>query len=155
MKPVCTRFMGDENVNGIVIAALRDRGIDAVHVVEEGLAGMPDAEIMAVAIDDERIVITRDYADFGALVDLYIQWDIAFPGVLFISPSIPHGESGILLHAIENWIELCKSGQRSVHNTAGWLIRPGPDESFDRRVREATEPYRAILAQPSPHPSPG
>jgi predicted nuclease of predicted toxin-antitoxin system len=147
MNSVCTRFLGDENVNRKVIAALRDRGIDAVHAIESGLAGLPDAEIMAAAIDDERIVITRDYADFGTLVDLYSRWGIGFPGVLFISSSIPHGDVGGLLQAVEVWIELCESGRRSVRNTAGWLILPGQEDGFDRRVREATEPYLAVIDQ--------
>jgi len=30
MKPACSRFLGDENVNRKVIAALRDRGFDCL-----------------------------------------------------------------------------------------------------------------------------
>ncbi len=145
MNPVCSRFLCDENVNRKVIAALRDRGIDAVHVVECGLMGADDTEIMAAAVTDDRIVVTSDYTDFGALVGLHTRHGIRFPGVLFISPSIPQGDAGALLQAIETWIELCETGLRSIQNTVHWLTLPGQDDGFDRRVREAMEPYLAVL----------
>ena len=40
-------------------------GHDAVHVVERGLNGKPDTDVMALAVDENRIMLSAD-TDFGA-----------------------------------------------------------------------------------------
>jgi len=48
---------------------LRAAGHDAVHLSERGLQRLPDAEILALARDEGRVVVTLD-ADFSALLAL-------------------------------------------------------------------------------------
>ena len=139
------RFLCDENVNRKAIEALRRQGIDAVHVLDIDLMSADDIEIMAAAATDDRILLTRDYTDFGALIGLYNLRGIEFPGVLFISPSIKQGDVGALLQAVVSWIHHYEAGERSIQNTADWLTLPHRDDGFDRRVREAYEPYLAVL----------
>lgn len=139
------RLLCDENVNRKVVDALRRQGIDVLHVLDLDLMSAGDMEIMAAAISDNRILLTRDYADFGVLISLYNQQGIEFPGVLFISPSIPQGDVGALLQAVESWIQHYDADERSIQNTAEWLTLPQEDASFDRWIREATEPYLAVL----------
>ncbi len=50
----------DENLPGSVAALLRDRGIDADSVNEEGLSGTPDPDLLRVASDDDRMIFTLD-----------------------------------------------------------------------------------------------
>ncbi len=139
------RFLCDENVNRKVVEALRRRGIDAVHVLDLDLISASDMKIMAAAITGDRILLTRDYADFGALISLYNLRSIEFPGVLFISPSIPQGNVGALLEAIVSWVHHYETEEGSVKNSADWLTLPQEDAGFDRWVREAKEPYLAVL----------
>ncbi len=143
------RFLCDENVNRKAVEAMRQRGIDAMHVLDLGMMSAADSVIMALAIREGRILITRDYSDFGAQVVHQVMRDREFPGVLLISPSIPEGDVGALLHAVEDWIRHCESTGHSIRNSAGWLTLPLKDNGFDRRVREATEPYRAVLERVS------
>ncbi|MBU0609102.1 MAG: DUF5615 family PIN-like protein [Armatimonadetes bacterium] len=49
--------------------ALRRLGHDAAHLSERGLSRLPDEEIVALAVEEDRVVITLD-ADFSALLAL-------------------------------------------------------------------------------------
>ena len=90
------RFLCDENVNRKLVEALRRQGIDAVHVLDLDLMSADDMEIMAVAITSDRILLTRDYTDFGTLIRLYNLQDIEFPGIDGLAQKIVH-EPGLLM----------------------------------------------------------
>lgn len=60
------RFLVDECTGVDVVRALRDAGYD-VLAVSESMPGADDAEILARAVAEERIVVTND-KDFGELV---------------------------------------------------------------------------------------
>ena len=145
MSPETCGLLCDENVNRKVVEALRLRGVDAVHIVDLGLMSADDSVIMEAAITEDMIVLTRDYKDFGELVVLQTRQGLEFPGVLFISPSIPHGDVGIILEAIVSWAHRHESESLSIRNSAAWLTLPDQDAGFDRHVREAAEPYLAVL----------
>ena len=63
------RFLADMGVSIRVVEWLRNNGHDAKHLREEGLHRMPNGEIFAKAIHDNRIIITFDL-DFGEIVAL-------------------------------------------------------------------------------------
>jgi predicted nuclease of predicted toxin-antitoxin system len=50
----------DENLPVVVAENLRERGIDAQTVHEEGLAGSSDADLIEVARAEDRMVFTLD-----------------------------------------------------------------------------------------------
>jgi predicted nuclease of predicted toxin-antitoxin system len=59
------RILADENVPGPVVHALRERGYDVVWIAEN-LASTADPDVLALAQDQARLLITFD-TDFGAL----------------------------------------------------------------------------------------
>lgn len=61
------KLLLDQGLPRTTAERLRERGIDAVHAGEVGLAAAGDAEILAFARRSERIVATLD-ADFHALL---------------------------------------------------------------------------------------
>jgi predicted nuclease of predicted toxin-antitoxin system len=61
------KLLVDQNLARRVAVALRDAGHDAVHVAERGLASAEDAEIVALAAAEERVIVSED-TDFGALL---------------------------------------------------------------------------------------
>lgn len=61
------RFLADMGVAMRVVEWLREQGHDARHVREEGLQRLPDDQIFAKAITENRIVVTFDL-DFGEIV---------------------------------------------------------------------------------------
>jgi predicted nuclease of predicted toxin-antitoxin system len=63
------RFLADMGVSIRVVEWLRNNGHDTKHLREEGLHRMPNGEIFAKAIHENRIIITFDL-DFGEIVAL-------------------------------------------------------------------------------------
>jgi predicted nuclease of predicted toxin-antitoxin system len=61
------RFLADMGVADATVAALRDLGHDVVRAREVGYQTLPDAEILAHARSQTRIVLTFDL-DFGDLL---------------------------------------------------------------------------------------
>jgi predicted nuclease of predicted toxin-antitoxin system len=61
------KFLADMGISLRVVTALRQQGHDAVHVQEQDLGRLSDAEILSKAQDEERIVLTHDL-DFGELL---------------------------------------------------------------------------------------
>lgn len=61
-----TRCYADENIPLPVVVSLRDLGHDVLTTAESGRAGqaIPDADVLAFAIAEQRIVITLNRRDF-------------------------------------------------------------------------------------------
>jgi uncharacterized protein with PIN domain len=58
---VAPRFLIDENLSPLLARHLRSsHGFDAVHVQELGLRGASDADILARAIAEHRIIVTSN-----------------------------------------------------------------------------------------------
>jgi predicted nuclease of predicted toxin-antitoxin system len=60
------RILVDMSVDIRVADWLRSQGHDAVHLRDEGLHRMPNGEIFAKALTEDRIVVTSDL-DFGEI----------------------------------------------------------------------------------------
>ena len=60
------RFLADVGVSVRTVAWLRTEGHDAVHLFEQGLHRLSDAEILLKARSEQRVLLTRDL-DFGYL----------------------------------------------------------------------------------------
>ncbi len=112
----------DQHVNARALKQLRSQGIDVVHVAEVGLSEADDTRIFAWAMDEGRIIVTRNYQDFAPLVSAYIEKGLSFPGVLFIATSVPHADAGHHVRSIVAWIEAAdQAGENPVANSFGWL----------------------------------
>ena len=61
------KFLGDMGVSRSTIEWIRSKGHDAVHLRDQGLQRASDADIMAKALKEGRIVLTFDL-DFGAIL---------------------------------------------------------------------------------------
>jgi predicted nuclease of predicted toxin-antitoxin system len=64
-----TRVLLDMGLAQSTARHLRARGHDVVHLRDEGLKRLPDDQIVAKAIAEERAIITHDL-DFGRIVAL-------------------------------------------------------------------------------------
>lgn len=60
------RLLLDENIGQSVAQSLINNGYDAVSVVEIGF-GMPDTDILKLALQEKRVLITLD-KDFGQMI---------------------------------------------------------------------------------------
>ena len=61
------RLLCDMGVSMKVVQWLRDQGHDCVHLRDEGLQRLPDGQVFAKAIAEDRVVVTFDL-DFGDIV---------------------------------------------------------------------------------------
>lgn len=61
------KFLSDIGISPKSTLHLRKQGYDAVHLSEEDLYRMPDPEILAKALVEDRILLTHDL-DFGELM---------------------------------------------------------------------------------------
>jgi predicted nuclease of predicted toxin-antitoxin system len=76
------KFLADENINYIVVAYLREQGLDVEDIKELGLSGIDDQSVLAYAVKNERVVITQD-SDFGTLSIVEQQ---PFLGIIYLKP---------------------------------------------------------------------
>lgn len=53
-------FYFDENFPGWMVKGLRQRGVDALTIVEDGREGGADPEVLERAVELGRVLVTRD-----------------------------------------------------------------------------------------------
>lgn len=61
------RFLLDQNQSPLLVELLTRLGHDVVHVRQLGMSRASDADLMATARDDNRVVVSGD-TDFGELL---------------------------------------------------------------------------------------
>jgi predicted nuclease of predicted toxin-antitoxin system len=78
----------DEDVRPLLGEILRQRGCDAVHVLQVGRAGKSDAEQLAYATSQQRTILTHNSRHFSLLSQKYHEEDKQHFGIL-LSPQVP------------------------------------------------------------------
>ena len=61
------KILADENISPKIVAFFRSYGIDVLDVKEQGWFGKEDEELLDIAFQENRFVLTHD-SDFGTLV---------------------------------------------------------------------------------------
>lgn len=79
------RFITDENIPRTVIRMLRDLDHDVKDIVESGLTGMEDDDIIRMGLNEGRIIITHD-KDFGDILSYPLK---EHSGVILIRLRVP------------------------------------------------------------------
>ena len=82
------KFIADMNVGMPVVAGLRERGYDAVHVREVLPITAADEEILELAVSECRVVLTVDH-DFS---DLLFLKSLSKPSVILFRMQRPRSE---------------------------------------------------------------
>jgi len=72
----------DEHVPFAIVQALRARGMDVATVQQRGREGAQDAELLAEALGDERVMLTSD-SDFLALAAAHSARTQTFAPIFF------------------------------------------------------------------------
>jgi predicted nuclease of predicted toxin-antitoxin system len=95
VKPLEFPLLIDENIGPDVVEGLRGRGCDVRTAAEEHLIGRPDAEVLARATTQGRVVVTHDLG-FGRAA---IIAGAAFVGIIYLRPG--HISSEFVLGVID------------------------------------------------------
>jgi hypothetical protein len=95
------RLLLDAHISAQSVAVpLRDRGHDVRAADEErGLDGSPDEELLALATEEERVLVTFDVKDFSVIVREWAEAGRAHAGCAIVV-GIDHGEFGAILDAL-------------------------------------------------------
>ncbi len=94
------RFLVDEALSPRVARLLTEAGHEAIHASDAGLLGRTDAEVLAAAAADRRVVVTVD-TDFGELLAVGAQ---PAASVILIrrAPHWPADQAALVLAALDD-----------------------------------------------------
>lgn len=97
------KFLTDENIAKSVVNSLRKAGFNVKDIKEENLQGTSDKNILNLANNENRIIITHD-KDFGNI--LYSQ-NIPHKGIILIrlKNQSPSNTTKILLNVLNSDIK--------------------------------------------------
>jgi len=117
------RFLIDESIDVKVADLLRTSGFNAKHVIEVGLAGHPDEDVLAYAYREDRVLLTHD-PDF---LDDRLFPPHRNPGVVVLPGS--QGDRRALVTAL-NWVlpvigggrDLWRQSKVSVASDGTWSV---------------------------------
>ena len=101
-KPI--RYLVDEHVAKAVATGLRKRGIDVVTLVDAGLLGAEDKDLLTFAEEEDRVMVTQD-RDF---LRLAAEAEGDHPGVAYA----PQGRSmGELVRLLDLLTQVSDAGE--------------------------------------------
>lgn len=100
------RLLLDAHVSGPSVGGpLRDRGHDVRALDQEPeLEGLDDEEVLALATEDGRILVTHNVTDFPEILREWAAGGRSHAGVVLVY-GIEHSEFGLILRGIERWFE--------------------------------------------------
>ena len=79
------RVLLDEMLGPAIADALREIGVDVLAICEEPqLRGLPDAEVLALAAAESRVVVTENILDFRRLETEWVADGRTHSGILYV-----------------------------------------------------------------------
>jgi predicted nuclease of predicted toxin-antitoxin system len=99
------RFLLDEDLHPAVAAAAWDLGVDAVSVHELKQRGRSDHDLLELAAERGRVLVTRNHADFLYWTQEFYQAGRGHAGVLLVGPGFPNDQPGTLARTLRRWAE--------------------------------------------------
>jgi hypothetical protein len=101
------RFLLDAHVSGPSVGGpLSDASHDVRALDQEPeLEGLDDEDVLALASEDGRILVTHNVADFPEILRERAGGGRSHAGVILVY-GIEHSGLGLILRGIERWLEL-------------------------------------------------
>jgi len=89
------RFLADADLNeGIVVGCLRrEPTMDFLTANEADLEGVPDPAVLALASEQDRILVSHDFQTMPRHFGDFLQAGASSPGVLLVPQYLPIGEA--------------------------------------------------------------
>jgi predicted nuclease of predicted toxin-antitoxin system len=103
------KLLIDANLSQGVAVSLRKAGIDAVHVRERGLMTAPDEQILALALDENRVVVSED-SDFSAILARHRLLAPSFVLIRSAEPMVAEEQVAMLLSNLPAFEEELNQG---------------------------------------------
>lgn len=96
--------MFDSTIHYETYRTLVDRGVSCIHAGEEGLADSDAMKLLESAIEDECVLVSRNYADFARLAEVFRRESRPFPGILLLGEELNAWDVEAQAEAIEGWL---------------------------------------------------
>ncbi|MCY4176595.1 MAG: DUF5615 family PIN-like protein [Acidimicrobiaceae bacterium] len=93
------RWLIDEMLPRIAAAELAALGHEALSVIEAGLGGSTDSDIYETAVEQQRIIVTENFADFAKIANDRLAAGSPCAVVVFVSKR-RHPRGSALPHAL-------------------------------------------------------
>ena len=93
------KIVADESVDFRIIKELRKTGLDVFAIIEER-PSISDQEVLAIAVNDDAVLITED-KDFGELV---FRLQLSHKGILLIRIDDPMTKIHKVVEAIKTYL---------------------------------------------------
>jgi len=118
------RFLVDENLPRRFAEVLRGASHDASHVAEHILAGAADEAVMALAVEEQAVLVTYD-ADFAAML---VLGELRFPSVVLFRDQHrrPEALARLLLDNLEQIEYSLTEGAIAIFDPARVRVRDLP-----------------------------
>jgi hypothetical protein len=117
------RLFLDAHISGKRVGAgLRKLGHDVRAADEElELEGLSDEDLLAVATEESRVLVTCNVRDFVQLLMVSASFGFVHSGVILIPSSMHHQDFGVLINSIQS--VLVEFDQETWHNRVAWARR--------------------------------
>ncbi len=104
------KLLLDENVEKALFLGLKRRypGLDAVRVVDVGLGGKSDAEVLEWAAREGRVLVSRDQATLSAEAVRRIEGGKPMPGLILLRRGVGVGR---ILEDLELLLATARPGE--------------------------------------------
>jgi len=101
------RFLLDAHVSGPRVGRrLEDAGHDVRALDQEpALEGLADDEVLALAAEEGRILVTHNIRDFPNILREWAEAQRSHAGAILVY-GIDHSEFELIIRGIERWVEL-------------------------------------------------
>jgi predicted nuclease of predicted toxin-antitoxin system len=101
------RLLLDAHVSGPNVGGpLGDRGHDVRALDQEPEhEGLDDEDVLALAAEDGRILVTHNVADFPEILREWAAGGRSHAGAILVY-GIEHSEFGLILRGLERWFEI-------------------------------------------------
>jgi hypothetical protein len=88
------RFPADASLNHAIVSGClrREPAIDFLSANDAGLEGLPDPEVLALAADQHRILVTSDVRTMPRHFGDFLQATGYCAGVFLVKQSAPHAD---------------------------------------------------------------
>ncbi|HYZ97319.1 MAG TPA: DUF5615 family PIN-like protein [Acidimicrobiales bacterium] len=120
------RFLVDEMSGTDLAAGLRENGHTATHVVEVGLAGAHDRDVVAHAAEHDSVVVTENAVDFVPLLDERMAAGLPTPAVVIALKRKLPAEAGAMNHVLAKRLTVWAKAHPDPYRHVHWL---GADET--------------------------
>lgn len=104
------KLLLDENVERALFLGLKRRhpGLDVVRVVDVGLGGRPDAEVLEWAAREGRVLVSRDHATLSAEAARRIEEGRPMSGLILLRRGVGVGR---ILEDLELLLTAARPGE--------------------------------------------